>query len=334
MNRSLFLIGIVLTSLAFAKHNNTAAITGMVTDWDGAAVGEAKVEARSSGWLYTTATSTTGKFTLIGLRPGKYQVSVEARALKDYENRNLVLAIGQTLQLNVRLEDYETLNTLGEGRNYINDLITEHPVPPGPAPRTPDGRPDFTGVWRASRTIQQGKPEMLPWAAAETKRNQENHGKDWSFSRCLPAGATLEDEYLPYRIVQSPAIIAVVYEDDLPRQIHLDGRPHPKGWEPDYDGHSVGHWEGDELVVDTVGFNDRTWLDDDAHPHTNKLHLTERYTRPDLGHLKLRITIDDPGAYKKPWSFEKISDLAPEGEEIGQYVCAENNQDIPHLVGK
>jgi hypothetical protein len=140
--------------------------------------------------------------------------------------------------------------------------------------------------------------------------------------------------FLPYRIVQTPNILVIVYEGDLPRQIHLDGRPHPKDWDSTYVGHSVGRWEGDELVVDTVGFNDKTWIDIAGHPLTDKLHVTERYRRPDLGHLEIQITIEDPGAYKKAWTMRKTSELAPNSEEIGQYICTENNQDVTHLVGK
>jgi hypothetical protein len=126
----------------------------------------------------------------------------------------------------------------------------------------------------------------------------------------------------------------IIYEGDMPRQIYLDGRAHPNDWDPTFAGHAVGKWAGDELVVDTVGFNDKTWIDIAGHPHTDKLHITERYRRIDLGHLEIRITIEDPGAYEKPWTMTKISDLAPNTEEIGRYICAENNQDFAHLVGK
>ena len=93
-------------------------------------------------------------------------------------------------------------------------------------------------------------------------------------------------------------------------------------------GHSVGRWEKDTLVVDTVGYNDRSWLR--VFPHTEMLHVVQRMRRPDLGHLEKEITIEDPGAFRKPWKIRDVWDLAP-GEEIAEYICNENEKDVPHL---
>ncbi len=97
-------------------------------------------------------------------------------------------------------------------------------------------------------------------------------------------------------------------------------------------GHSIGHWEGDTLVVDTTGFNDRSWLDPQGHPHTEQMHVIERMRRPDLGHLEIEFTIDDPGTYAKPWIIKRVADLDPD-DDVGEYVC-ENNHDPEHMVGK
>jgi hypothetical protein len=99
-------------------------------------------------------------------------------------------------------------------------------------------------------------------------------------------------------------------------------------------GHSVGHWEGDTLVIDTVGFNDVAWLTLALYPQTEKLHLTERYHRLDLGHLEIEMTFDDPGTFAKPWSNKRVVTLAPKEMEMLEYVCAENNRDTAHYVGK
>ena len=117
------------------------------------------------------------------------------------------------------------------------------------------------------------------------------------------------------------------------RQIFMDGRKHPEDPNPTWYGHSVGHWEGDTLVVDSVGFNDKFWFDFAGHPHTEKLRVTERFRRPDLGHLEYDVTIDDPGAYTKPFVMHGKSALET-STELMEYICNENNQDVPHITGK
>jgi hypothetical protein len=127
----------------------------------------------------------------------------------------------------------------------------------------------------------------------------------------------------------------MIFEDDIPshRTVYLDGRRHPKDPNPSWMGHSVGQWEGDALVVDTVGFNDKSWLGAQGHPHTEKLHVTERLRRPDLGHLEIEFTIEDPVTYAKPWIIKRVADLDP-NDEIGEYVCTEGERDVVHMVGK
>ena len=98
-------------------------------------------------------------------------------------------------------------------------------------------------------------------------------------------------------------------------------------------GHSIGHWEKDTLVIDSVGFDERSWLDNLGHPHTEMMHVTERFRRPDLGHLEIEFTIDDPGAYAQPWKFTRASELDV-NDDVGEYVCNENNKDVEHMVGK
>jgi hypothetical protein len=136
------------------------------------------------------------------------------------------------------------------------------------------------------------------------------------------------------KIVQTPGLIVMMYEGSPPglRQIFLDGRKHPAvgTFDPSWMGHSIGRWEGLTLVVDTVGFNDRGWVDYRSTPQTEQLHVIERYTRPDLGHLDLEITVEDPGAYTRPWKILRRMVLAPQGEEIQEYVC-EGNNDSAHM---
>ncbi len=117
------------------------------------------------------------------------------------------------------------------------------------------------------------------------------------------------------------------------RQVFIDGRPHDPKVEDTWWGDSIGRWDGDALVVDTVGLNDKAWLDLVGHPRTSRAHIIERFTRPELGRVNIEITIDDPGAYSKPWKVLESAQLAP-GWELIEYVCNENNRDAQHLVGK
>ena len=125
----------------------------------------------------------------------------------------------------------------------------------------------------------------------------------------------------------------MLFADLTYRQVFLDGRPLPQDPNPTWMGYSVGHWDGNTLVVESAGYNDRSWLDEDGHPHSEDLRVTERFRRPDFGHIDLQITVDDPKAYKKPWTVNLQFNAMPGGELI-EYVCDENEKDVRHLVGK
>src|SRR5262249_38984425 len=115
------------------------------------------------------------------------------------------------------------------------------------------------------------------------------------------------------------------------RQIYLDGRGHPKDFNPSWMGHSIGHWEGDTLAIDTVGFNDLAWAAG-SFPQTEKLHVTERFRRLDLGHLEVEMTYDDPGAFKQPVTRRVVDTLAPKDVDVLEYVCNENEKDVAHTL--
>jgi len=180
------------------------------------------------------------------------------------------------------------------------------------------------------------QPEPLPWADEVWKERLANFGKDSTHARCLPNGIGFTGMFGDFRFVQGSGILVILHElgEDIARVVFMDGRAHPKDPEPTWYGHSIGKWDGDTLVIDTVGFNGKTWLDPSGLPSTERLHSTERFRRPDKGHLELELTVDDPGAYAKPWTVKKVTTLAPAGEELMEYVCEENNRDLTHLVGK
>jgi hypothetical protein len=208
----------------------------------------------------------------------------------------------------------------------------------GPAPKLPNGTPDFSGVWQGGgpiADIAEGlRPgESLPLLPESRKKMETLQSKDDPEANCLPTGVPRIAPY-PWRIVQTPTHIFFLFEGNIHsyRQIFIDGRPHPPDLDPTWYGHSIGRFEGATLVVDTVGFNDKFWFDFKGHPHTERLHIVERYTRRNLGTLVNEITIDDPGAYSKPFTVTFTATLAP-GEELMEYICNENNQDPPFITG-
>jgi len=328
-----FVLLFLCASVGFAQNGGT--ITGSVSNLPGEAVANAPVQAinAATNAVYKAASSASGAYTLAQLPSGTYEISVAALGFNPFVQKNVIVTAGQTLRLDIHLTDYQ-LDTLGDGREFRVDLISPHATPAGPTPRAADGKPDLSGVWYAQRPVDPGKPEPLPWVEALLRERAANNSKDAPGAHCLTRGVTAAGALFPYKLVQTPTLLIMLFEDDIPshRQVFLDGRGHPKDPNPSWMGHSIGRWESDVLVIDTVGFNDRSWLDPQGHPHTEKMRVTERIRRPELGHLEIEFTIDDPGAYKKPWTIKRIADLDP-GDEIGEYVC-ENNKDPEHMVGK
>ena len=211
-----------------------------------------------------------------------------------------------------------------------------------PAPRATDGKPDLSGVWRVKQSsylvyvTSDLKPqEILPWAAALYKQREDNFRRDTDGISCLPPGpkAGISGLALPMKIVQTANLVVVLYEyQTIFRQIFLDGRALPSDPNPTWMGYSVGHWDGDTLVVTTAGYNDKTTLDLGGHPHTEALRVTERFHRRDAGHIDLQVTLDDPKAYARPWTLPIELALVADGDLI-EYVC-ENERDAQHMVGR
>jgi hypothetical protein len=175
----------------------------------------------------------------------------------------------------------------------------------------------LSGVWLPVLTSFLGEPPRLtPWTEAEMKQRKERKELPPQ-TRCLPMGLGFQGFFIEFRIMQSPELVAMINGNSDPaRQFYLDGRSHPKDPNPSFMGHSIGHWDGDTLVVVTVGFNSRVWLGLGDYPQTETLHVSERYRRPDLGHLQVEITYEDPAAFKKPWTTKQFHSLAPKGFEM------------------
>ena len=211
------------------------------------------------------------------------------------------------------------------------------PHRPPPKTHNSSAKPDLSGVWfidEYRRTILPNEDAPFqPWAEKLLKERDfqnEHHDPDISVDpteRCIPPGIprTMLQPF-PWEIVQARDRIVIIFEyQSLVRQIFMDGRGHPKDWEPTYMGHSIGKFEGDTLVVDTTGFNEKTWLDPMGLPHSDALHVVERIRRVNHDTLVDDYTIDDPKAYTKPWTAQKTFVLKPDWR-IQEYVCAENNK--------
>ena len=209
-----------------------------------------------------------------------------------------------------------------------------------PAPRTADGKPDLSGVWRGAGPLyrfniaQDLKPEDIqPWAEALFLQRVRDSRKDSPLARCLPVSVPFHDFFNLMRIVQTPALMVLLYEspNSPHRTVFTDGRDLPKDPNPAWLGYSIGRWEGDWFVITTAGFNDRAWLDSAGHPQTESLRITERLRRRDFGHMDFEITIDDPKAFTRPFTI-KAERLLAADTDLLEDVC-ENERDLRHMSG-
>jgi hypothetical protein len=318
------IISFLFASVAFGQ-TGLGTITGAITDPDGGIVEGATVQAKNAetGKIYTAASSRTGGFTLSQLPAGSYEVSVPAVGFKfsRYTQKDIAVQAGQITRTDLRL-NWANQGVLGD--DTFLALHNKYAGLTGPAPRGADRRPDFSGVWNAARDPNPEEAAALPWVAAVMDERRKNNFRDLPAADCLPNDIVPISPVL-YKIVQTPSLMVQVFElDPHYRQVFLDGRAHPKNLNPTWMGHSIAKWVGDTLVIDTVGFNDKSWLPNNM-PHTELLHVLERYRRPDLAHLNVDVTFEDPGTFTKPLQRHVVWELVP-GEEILESICTENNR--------
>jgi hypothetical protein len=237
-----------------------------------------------------------------------------------------------------------------------------------PAPKMADGKPDFSGIWdrgtapapagarldpnpigvsgappppgaRPFQNLPSLFPDGLPfqpWAAELRKQRLAQNSKDHPDAHCLPIHPVqLHSHPQPRKIIQTPGLVLIIYEaNNGLRQIFTDGRPLPNAdAEPWWFGYSGGKWDGDTLVVETIGFRDNMWLDEEGTPITSAGRITERFRRPNFGTLEIEVTVDDPKTFTRPWRAKLTQRLMPNTELI-EFVCQENNTSVQHLVGK
>ena len=226
-----------------------------------------------------------------------------------------------------------------------------------PAPRTADGKPDLSGMWDIEHnrpcppegcgdmfvgqefvnigwSLKGGLPYQ-PWAAELRKSRMEDNGKDDPSSHCLPRGAIrMHTTPLFRKFIQTPGLLIILSESNATyRQIFTDGRPLPEVEQPTFNGYSVGKWEGDTLVVQTVGLKDGMWLDRSGSPQTDAAKVTEKFRRVSYGKLEIELTVDDPKAYTAPWTV-KLNHFVTLDTDLLDYICLENEKSVKHMVGK
>lgn len=236
-----------------------------------------------------------------------------------------------------------------------------------PAPKL-NGKPDLSGVWQVEPTplaelkklfgddvdtfdvpgddtglfpkylfniaadYPKGNSPLLPAAAQILDQRERKDSAELPYSKCLPAGVPLAALLpFPFKIVATPGLTLIVHESDAStRQVYTDGRKHTPDPQPTWNGYSVGRWQGDELVVDTVGLNSQSWLDAGGTPHSESLRVVERFRRRDFGHLEVRVTLDDPQTFRSPVSFTYTARLLADSD-LQENVCLENEKDLKHV---
>jgi hypothetical protein len=232
-----------------------------------------------------------------------------------------------------------------------------------PTPQV-NGKPDLSGVWQAERTpksefarvlgedfsvvqvdfnevtkhminvfwdVEPGKEPVRPEAVALLEERRKS-GQVFPAERCLPESLPAALMVVDFKMIQAPGEVVVLFENISPgRQIYTDGRSLPEDPQPSWMGYSVGKWEGETLVVETVGITDRAWLDGFGHPRSEGTRITERYRRRDFGHMDLEITIDDSKYYTRPFGFKTTLSLIPDSDVL-EYICNENEKDQAHMV--
>jgi len=331
----------VFAIFALAQQDTArGTLRGRITDPDGNSVPNALIQLKNAaGASLRTISSPSGEYTL-SAPAGTYDLAVPMPCCQwgSFSQSNVTLRPGDTQPFDIHLPWGANLGDAGDDPLLLSNALRDSaPIPTGPAPRAYDGKPDLSGIWiNVYNPDAPAVPSLQPWAAALFKQRVDNNSKDYPGAYCLPANAEPITRAFPYRIVQTPSLVVMLFDSDTPgvRQIFLNKREHPKDWDPTWSGHSIGHWDGDTFAIDTTGYNDKSWLSLSGIPHTEKLHTVERIRRLDLGHIEVEVSMEDSGAFTAPWKRTFTATLAPADTEIGEFICNENNRDVTHYRDK
>ncbi len=315
-----------------------ATVRGKLIDPEGGPVGAARVQMKntSTGEILAATSSAGGSYTL-SLPVGVYDLAVLPIGCCRWSRVSeaaVSVSAGESRTWDIHVPWGLGLGTIGDDISQFYTELRERSKPPaGEAPRGTEGQPDLSGLWLNVPDASAAPAPLQPWASELARKRSADSAKDFPGGFCLPQSPLTIATGL-FKLVQTPSLMVQLSEAIISsRQIFLDGRAHPADPNLTWQGHSIGHWEGDTLIVDTVGFNDHSWLSVTGSPHTEQMHTIERIRRPDLGHLEIELTVEDPGAFTKPWVRTINAVLAPQEIEIMEYVC-ENNRDPVHIVGR
>jgi Carboxypeptidase regulatory-like domain len=331
MMRSLFtLVGAILVSTGALAMTPQGSLTGRVVDPDGGLVARLATDVTlthtGSGAKVTGRLGDDGTYVVREIPPGTYDIDmlVPARLYNRYQRGAVPIEAGKETRLDLLVPWGMNLGTVGDDPLIQSaDMRAKTTNIDGPIQRLADGKPDLSGVWlNIGDAVTRPPLPLQPWARAIAdelaKIKQDNPG-----AYCLPQVAVPTLMHYPQRFVQGPDRIIQIMEDMDPsyRQIFMDGSPHPDPdlWNPSWYGHSIGHWEGDTLVVDTVGFNEIT---PGFGVHSESLHVIERYTRISRGRMQVEMFAEDPEAWTAPQLHKWVMGLA-DGAEVVEFLCAE-----------
>ena len=328
-DRTKMFLVVCLAVLPMACGAEAPGISGTVFDHEGAPFAEAPIQLINSetGTEHQTRSDADGRYAIGRIAAGVYTLSIAMPccALESFVEEDLEIG-AEGLRFDVRMVEGWSLHTLGDDPATIADVVRgRQEIPDLPPPEREGGKPDLSGVWLVGIDPFPATPNLTEWAAGITEQRIASVFRNSPNSRCLPEGIPIPAAVPPFmgKYVQTDDLLLILFEAPPGfRQVFLDGRAHPIDPNPSWTGHSIGHWDGDTLVVDTVGFNDRIWLG--PHPVTETMHMVERYRRTAYGVLEVQVTYEDPAVFNEPWVENRVFDLAPQ-EELMEYVC-ENNK--------
>ena len=321
---------LLLVPLAAFAQNGSGVIRGTIYGPQGEVVPYMPIQVteNESGDFERAESTTTGQYEVTNLAAGTYTLTIATPccAYLGFESDAIEIGAGESREFEIRLEEGGSFNTVGDDPGVVAASIRSQAVIPDEAPpRMANGKPDLSGVWLVGADPFPTTVDARPWAQELFDKRAANEAIDHPHLRCLPGNVPIPGGAAPFiaKFVQKSDLLIILFED-YPgfRQVFMDGREHPEDPNPSWMGHSVGRWDGDTLVIDTVGFNDRGWIS--LYPRTESLHMIERYTRPEFGRTEIEITYDDPTVYNSSWKENLPLHLAPQ-EELIEFVC-ENNK--------
>ena len=345
MNRPVFAAGgvfslILLGTAPVDAQDPTGSIAGRLIDPNGLTVTGLDTPIylthAETAVVYSSNVSLDGEYAIEDLPAGQYELSFPTSCCMygSYLADDVSIASGQVLEYDLDLQWHINLGTIGDDPAMLgNDMRSKSSEVSDPAPRFSDGTPDLSGIWyNIPVSGEREQPAMQPWAADIARQLREMNVDPIAGAYCLPYSAVPTLLNFPYKIVQTPDLIVQITEFVTPtyRQIFLDGRERPEFWNPSWYGHSLGHWEGDTLVVESVGFNEIT---PGFGIHSESLRIVERYRRTSFGTLEIEVTAEDPDAWTEPFVIRRTAGIAAADQEILEFVCMENNDREMNIEG-